>query len=249
VTDYNTIRLINIESSRKYTILSYRVKTRDLGDNGTHEITQHDNSGHVSTWLRSDRSSVKSIEDMIITNRSYESWACDTLRRRLMGLNKLPNLDSLFEVDADEVLANEETDSDTSSFMRAAAQEMLTMDDLEMFSEMFCDDASESEESDNDIIVETERLKLEEFEGSQMQDMSWLDYVKMPFKPGIAVDSAVTNRYFDDFIEIYTDSFGKKFLNYFVKKPETMRSLVEFKRNRELEDKEIFSIERFDEIV
>jgi len=250
VTDYNTIRLVNVESKRSYTILSYRIRTRDLGDNDTHAPADMEDNSHVSKWLRSDKARVDAIEKLILCDKSYESWACDTLRRRLMGLNRLPNLDSLFELDPDGPTTNDDSDSDTSSFMRAAAQEMLTVEDLEAFSAMFGNDQDSSDEgSSSGNGHETERLKLEEFEGSHFQDMSWLDYVKMPFKPGIAIDSAVTNKYFDDFIDKYTEVFGKRFLNYFVTKPDNLVSLVNSKIKREAEDIVIFKLKDYDEIV
>jgi hypothetical protein len=204
VTDYNTIRLVNYDDGRKYTILSYRVKTRDLGSNDTHEArSDEDSDDHVSTWLRSDRMRVKAIEDEIISNPDYESWVCDTLRRRLMGLNKLPNLDSLFEQEADSVQIDEDDDSDTSSFMRMAAQEMMTAEDLEAFEFMFREESDSSDAGSSGDDDSLHRLALEEIGESSIKDMSWLDYVKMPFRPGISVDSAVTNKYFDDFIDVY----------------------------------------------
>jgi hypothetical protein len=250
VTDYNTIRLVNYDLGRKYTILSYRVKTRDLGSNDTHKKSDtDDNNDHVSTWLRSDRMQVRKIEDEILSNPDYESWTCDTLRRRLMGLNKLPNLDSLFEQSADQIVTNDDSDSDTSSFMRMAAQEMMTPEDLEMFEFMFRDASEASDDESEATSEDHQRLALEEFTDASLKDLSWLDYVKMPFKPGISVDSAVTNKFFDDFIDEYSTIFGKVFLNFFVRKPLSLRFLIETKRKREAENDEMFSSSNFDDVV
>jgi len=249
VTDYNTIRLVNIESNRKYTILSYRIRTRDLGDNDTHEPDGTSEENHVSTWLRSDKMPVLNIEEEILTNAEYEAWACDTIRRRLMGLNKLPNLDSLFEQSPDEALIADDNDSDTSEFMRMAAQEVMTLEDLELFSNLFNADDSSSEDNSKSDDNDVERIRLEEFDSTVNKDMSWLDYVKMPFKPGITVDSAVTNKYFDPFIEVYTDVFGKLFLNFFVKKPDSLCHLIKSKRKRTAENAEMFYAGMFDEIM
>jgi hypothetical protein len=250
VTDYNTIRLVNFDGGRKYTILSYRVRTKDLGSNDTHKrsITD-DSSDHISTWLRSDRMQVRLIEDEVLSNPDYESWTCDTLRRRLMGLNKLPNLDSLFEQSADSISINHDDDSDTSDFMRMAAQEVMTPEDLEMFEYMFRDESESSDSDTADAVEDNQRLALEELTDNAIKDLSWLDYVKMPFRPGISVDSAVTNKFFDDFIEDYSLIFGKVFLNFFVKKPLSLRILILTKRKREVENDEMFSSSNFDDVV
>jgi hypothetical protein len=249
VTDYSTIRLVNIDHGRKYTILSYRVKTRDLGANDTHSVTsEEDQNDHTSVWLRSDRMKVQAIENEIMNNPDYESWACDTLRRRLMGLNRLPNLDSLFEQEPDSISTTNDDDSDTSSFMRMAAQEMMTPEDLDMFEYMFRD-ASDSSDGESTSDSDPQRFALEEVTDSAIRDMSWLDYVRMPFKPGISVDSAVTNKFFDDFIDDYFSIFGKVFLNLFVKKPLTLRALIVTKRKREAENEVMFSDSNFDDVV
>jgi hypothetical protein len=261
VTDYSTIRLVCIDHGRKYTILSYRIKTRDLGSNDTHDnVGQKFSNDHVSSWLRSDKMQVELIEDQIIKDGDYETWACDTLRRRLMGLNKLPNLDSLFEQkpDSAETVDENKADSDTSDFMRMAAMEMMTINEMEEFAAMFGvpGDESESEEENYDQVAnldkntdEMSRMQLVETDETMIKDLSWLDYVKMPFKPAIIIDSAVTNKYFDDFIEVYSDVFGKQFLNFFVMKPTSIVNMIKTKRKRVIENNEMFPARGFDEIV
>jgi hypothetical protein len=261
VTDYSTIRLVCIDHGRKYTILSYRIRTRDLGNNDTHDKTDESSSDdHVSSWLRSDKMHVESIEDQIIKDSDYEKWACDTLRRRLMGLNKLPNLDSLFEQkpDSAETIDDDKSASDTSDFMRMAAMEMMSINEMEEFAAMFGlpDGESDSDEEVVDSIdminkntEEMSRMQLVETDETMIKDLSWLDYVKMPFKPAIIIDSAVTNKYFDDFIEVYSDVFGKQFLNFFVMKPTSIVNMIHAKRKRVIENNEMFPTRGFDEIV
>jgi bacterioferritin (cytochrome b1) len=257
ITSYNTLRLINEEDGRRYTILSYRISNRDLGSNDTHQSSYTETDDYLSSWLKSKPYEIKAIEDKILEEAEYEQWSCDTLRRRLIGLNKLPNLDSLFESSADTLETTSVEERKFDELSSNLASTTIDISELDSMRKMFGvtddssssnDDASSEQKEENDENG-LERFIREMSEEQPMVDFSWLDYFHEPFRPGLSNDSAVTNKYFDDFIDRYTDIFGSDFYKFFVKKPDGMRKLIELKRSRELENAIMFSSSHYHDIV
>jgi hypothetical protein len=257
ITSYNTLRIVNEENGRRYTILSYKISTRDLGNNDTHSASSGDTDGYLSSWLRSKPLDVETIENKIIEDVEYEQWACDTLRRRLIGLNKLPNLDALFDTSADtlETTSCDERRIDEwgteLAFTMADEDELLNMKKLFGF---ISDKSSSSDEceSENHSRVDHElvdRFVMDLNESQPMVDFSWLDFVQEPFRPSISNDSAITNKYFDDFIDDYTKIFGLDLYRFFVRKPGSILDLIELKRKRMRENQALFTQGSFHDIV
>jgi hypothetical protein len=242
ITSYNTLRIVNEEKGRRYTLLSYKISTRDIGNNDTHSENSEEFDDYLSSWLRSKPYLVKEIEDRVEEDQDFELWACDTLRRRLIGLNKLPNLDALFDATDDTLETNSSEERKLDELGAEMAFTMADDEELENMRKLFAYESSESSAAD-DQKEETlsdedtmERFVMELNDEQPMIDFSWLDYVREPFKPGISNDSAVTNKYFDEFIESYSTVFGGDFYRYFVRKPEGLRKIIQLKRSRELEN-------------
>jgi hypothetical protein len=200
---------------------------------------------------------VSEIERRILDDTDYENWCCDTIRRRLIGLNRLPNLDSLFENDDDDGELSSTESDDINELANFLAMASLEEDQLAEYSELFFPDgqsSSSSEPLDEEISealndADMERIMAMDYSDTEHKDLSWLDYVRLPFNPSINHDSAVTNKYFDDFIQEYFSSFGRRFYKFFVRKPNTMSQLVVVKRKRELEDGDVFGLSEVDMIV
>jgi hypothetical protein len=255
ITSYNTLRIINEDQGRRYTILSYKISTRDLGSNDTHEGCNDGFEGYISSWLRSDAMGVKELEDKISNDAEFEQWSCDTLRRRLIGLNKLPNLDALFDSQADTLETTSADERKVDEWGAELALVMASDNELEEMKALFgLGDAgsisSGDASSDVDIGDEImERFVMDIDENHPMVDFSWLDYVQEPFKPGLSNDSAVTNKYFDEFIDSYTLIFGLDFYRFFVRRPDSMRDMILLKVRRETENASMFSGQSYHDIV
>jgi len=257
LTHYDTIRLVCQERGRRFTLLSYKIKNRDLGMNDTHNenIDSPLIDDVVSCWLKSKTLETEILEDKILNDVNFENWSCDVIRRRLIGLNRLPNLDSLFENEQSDEPEAAEHDDIVAKYMTELSMAQFTKENMEQMLDIFGDmkdlsassNSSESESSRDDDDVE--RFMLMEDANTGYEDMSWLDFVKLPFNPGIVNDSAVTNKFFDAFIDAYFASFGRKFYIYFVKKPTKLTDLVLAKRERDKADRDIFGLSDVDLII
>jgi hypothetical protein len=187
ITSYNTLRLINEEGGRRYTILSYRISNRDLGSNDTHSSDCSEIDDYLSSWLKSKPYDIKAIEDKILDEAEYEQWSCDTLRRRLIGLNKLPNLDSLFESSADTLETTSVEERRFDELSSNLASTTIDISELDSMKKMFgiTDDSSSSNDDASSDYKEDHGNNVERFiremsEEQPMVDFSWLDYFHDP---------------------------------------------------------------------
>jgi hypothetical protein len=231
VSGYNNIRLINNDGDRRYTILSYRIKTKDLGFNDSHEPSEIDSKlpSLVSSWLRSVSPEIMELEEKILEDNDFSNWASEAIKNRLIGLNRIPNL-TLTEKSEEATQEEEPVVGSDIDDIAGFAMSTLTNAD-EMISLFGLNDDSSSDSSESTM----ERLVLYGDEASA-RDFSWLDFLKSPFKPGMSIDSSITNKYFDMFITDYIDAIGTSFLRSFIYKLPDMRELIRIKRVRKAEN-------------
>jgi hypothetical protein len=235
VSSYNNIRLINVDGDRRYTILSYRIKTKDLGFNDTHIETEDDKKlpNFVSKWIRSDSAIVSEIEDKILIDPDFEQWSTETLKNRLIGLNRIPNmnLQTIIELSEDPIeISDIAIDAETAGNLDFALS--TAGDESEMFALFGSVDDVSSESSEG---VELERLVLFGDE-SAGKDFSWLDFLKSPFKPGLTIDSSITNKFFDNFIQEYIEVLGATFMKSFIYSKPDLINMINIKRRRKIEN-------------
>jgi hypothetical protein len=255
ITSYDALRIINEDQGRKYTILSYKINTRDIGSNDTHSSECEGFDEYLSSWLRSSPLEVIKIEDKIKLDAEFEQWSCDTIRRRLIGMNKLPNLDALLDLQSDtlETTSEEERRLDEwgSEFALTIADDKELLEMKALFGVEDCGSESSGdiiEFDDNDDSI-MERFIIDLNESSPLVDFSWLDYIQEPFRPGMSNDSAVTNKYFDNFIDEYSSVFGIDFYRFFVRCPSSMQRIINLKRKRDEENASLFSAGSYHDIV
>jgi len=241
VSRYDSIRLVNHDGDRKYTVLSHKIVPRDLGMNQTHNVVDGCYPDMTSHWLRSDVVEVKKIEERITTDPSFDDWCCDTLRRRLMGRNKMPNLDSVFEQHSDIVhVTSDDEDDGLEAFMQLAATETLSAEEALDFEQLFGSPSTESEGSSSaDNNEQKMRDFTEFFDEPDFKDLSWLDCFKETVVPLMSVDSAISNKFFDDFIYEYDLIFKETLTNYLAGRPDSLKPLVEAKRSRMIENQNL----------
>jgi hypothetical protein len=237
------IKLLNNDSGRLYTILSFRIKPSDLGRLEYVEELVDDVDLLTSHWLRSQPVITKQLEDEILSDRTLESWAAQTLRRRLQGRNRLPNLDSLFDetlVEETETKENKEDNkTEVETSMSAIAMQTFTQEDADEFMELLAFDSDTSSQSSNSE-TRTELMVPLMFQEFEQEDLSWLLAYKEPSEPRMTFDSAISNKFFDSFIKDYFETFGPTFYMHMVRCPSSLCDMIHEKRYRNESNKKLF---------
>jgi hypothetical protein len=244
ISSFDKIRLINKECGRQYTILSFRVRPSDLGRLDEHSDVNNCSDELTAHWLASTPVVTKYLEDEILRDPNLESWASNTLRRRLQGRNRLPNLDSIYNDPVENVeseVNKELNDIEIKATMSSIAMQCFTQEDAEFFAELMPFDSDTSSQCSSEDS-KTELLVPLMFQEMEQEDLSWLLAYKEPTEPRLIFDSAISNKFFDSFIKDYFEVFGPSFYMHMVKCPSTLSDLIYEKRKRSESNQNLFGL-------
>jgi hypothetical protein len=227
VTSYNSIRVIAKQNEgRSFTLISHIIRPKDLGYNDQHDFVG-DDEDLISHWLCSKSVDHKVIEDKILNDRNFDSWAAECLRRRLLGMGKLPSVIDDFD-DASSESTPSLGSTDARDFFMA------------QFDDDFCTDIfgepDLSEDLDDEFDMDIDMFGMERIsihEQVDNVDFSWVDYKMLPVSVSASVDPAVTNYFFDLFIFEYSRILGPRFVQFISKKRPSLVQLVNAKLNVE----------------
>jgi hypothetical protein len=226
LTSYNVLRLVHRdEQGRKTTVLSLSIRTKDVYEHTGSSV--HTDDETVNKWVNGEPEKVAFLEEMILTSPAFDNWCSETLRKRLIGQNRIPNIDYGLEREEDSVSTEMSDHSSVEEVMAQLALEEVSEAEMMKFSQMFeLQESSESSDSDpTERVVEISMLGVE-----SSMDFSWLDQTSGPVSPSLATDSAVTNHYHNEFISEYSNVMGREFRLFMARRPSSLASLVRYKR-------------------